>query len=180
MGILLYFWSRFTEFPLFHGLSLVPEFLRTGHKTPIRLWSHLGADHIMESPWLFGPYQNWLNVGKTPNPSSDLPSRLLNSHNGTCIHRSLVVYANKWLILKIETYVVDKSKDNGIASIDPSHKSINISYKYPTMHHLVTEMCTCMPISVTKWHMELANCGICATALLEQILLYHRKKTGIK
>ena len=34
---------------------------------------------------------------------------------------------------------------------DPSHKSHNASDKYPTMHHFVTEMCTHVHISVTKW-----------------------------
>ena len=33
----------------------------------------------------------------------------------------------------------------------PFHKSHNASDKYPTMHHFVTEMCTCVHISVTKW-----------------------------
>ena len=35
--------------------------------------------------------------------------------------------------------------------IDPSHKSHNALGKYPTMHHFVTEMCTIVHISVTKW-----------------------------
>ena len=35
--------------------------------------------------------------------------------------------------------------------IQPSHKSHNASDKYPTMHHFVTEMCTRVHISVTKW-----------------------------
>ena len=36
-------------------------------------------------------------------------------------------------------------------TIDPFHKSHNASYIYPTMHHFVTEMCTHVHISVTKW-----------------------------
>ena len=35
--------------------------------------------------------------------------------------------------------------------IEPSHKSQNASLPYPTMQHLVTEMCTCVHISATKW-----------------------------
>ena len=35
--------------------------------------------------------------------------------------------------------------------IDSSHNSHNALDKYPTMHHFVTEMCTCVHISVTKW-----------------------------
>ena len=31
------------------------------------------------------------------------------------------------------------------------HKSHNAAVPYPTMHHFVTEMCTCVHISVTKW-----------------------------
>ena len=33
----------------------------------------------------------------------------------------------------------------------PIHKSHNALDKYPTMHYLVTEMCTHVHISVTKW-----------------------------
>ena len=32
-----------------------------------------------------------------------------------------------------------------------SHKSHTAPVPYPTMHHFVTEMCTCVHISVTKW-----------------------------
>ena len=35
--------------------------------------------------------------------------------------------------------------------VDPSHKSHYASDKYPRMHHFVTEMCTHVHISVTKW-----------------------------
>ena len=38
-----------------------------------------------------------------------------------------------------------------ICSMEPSHKSHNASDEYPTMHHFVTEMCTRVHISVTKW-----------------------------
>ena len=36
-------------------------------------------------------------------------------------------------------------------AIDPLHRSQNASDIYPTMHHFVTEMCTHVHISVTKW-----------------------------
>ena len=35
-------------------------------------------------------------------------------------------------------------------SIDPSHKSMKASDKYPKLHHFVTEMCTHVHIYVTK------------------------------
>ena len=35
--------------------------------------------------------------------------------------------------------------------IDPSYKSHDASYIYPTMHHFVTEIWTHVLISVTKW-----------------------------
>ena len=35
--------------------------------------------------------------------------------------------------------------------IDPYHKCHNAPDPYPTMHHFVTEMCTYVHISVTKW-----------------------------
>ena len=38
-----------------------------------------------------------------------------------------------------------------IPRIYPSNKSHNPLGKYPTMHHFVTEMCTHVHISVTKW-----------------------------
>ena len=31
------------------------------------------------------------------------------------------------------------------------HKSHDAQMSYPTMHHFVTEICTCVHISVTKW-----------------------------
>ena len=40
---------------------------------------------------------------------------------------------------------------NGNDPRNPSHQSHNASDKYPTMHHFVTEMCTCVYISVIKW-----------------------------
>ena len=38
-----------------------------------------------------------------------------------------------------------------LSPLDPSHKSNHASDKYPTLHHFVTEMCTSVHISVTKW-----------------------------
>ena len=35
--------------------------------------------------------------------------------------------------------------------IDLLHKSHNAPVPYPTMHHFVTEICTCVHISVAKW-----------------------------
>ena len=37
------------------------------------------------------------------------------------------------------------------AAIDLVHKSHNAIVAYPRMQHFVTEMCTCVHISVTKW-----------------------------
>ena len=43
------------------------------------------------------------------------------------------------------------------------HKSHKAPVPYPTMHHFVTEMCTCVLISVTKWYIVgyLIHCEIC-------------------
>ena len=38
-----------------------------------------------------------------------------------------------------------------VTRMDPFHRSHNVSDKYPTMHHFLTEICTCVHISVTKW-----------------------------
>ena len=39
-----------------------------------------------------------------------------------------------------------------MAPIDPTYKSHNAYVPYPTMPHFVTEMCTFVQISVTKWY----------------------------
>ena len=54
-------------------------------------------------------------------------------------------------------------------TIDLLCKSQNAPVPYPTMHHFVTEMCTCLHISVTKWCIVrycLMHCGICNMGLL--------------
>ena len=67
-----------------------------------------------------------------------------------------------------------------VMTTDQSHKSHNALDKYPTMHHFVTEMCTHVHISVTKWcivvygtgallDMGLVHCGIV------NLLLFLRK-----
>ena len=48
-----------------------------------------------------------------------------------------------------------------INPIDPSHKSQNASGKYPTIQHFVTEMCTHVHISVTKWCIVGYGSGTC-------------------
>ena len=64
---------------------------------------------------------------------------------------SLTVNNQAWIIW-IQGYWWNYSMhDITKQTITPSHKSPNISDKYPTMHHSVTEMCTCVHISVTKW-----------------------------
>ena len=49
-----------------------------------------------------------------------------------------------------------KWRDHGSTSsstsrIELSQKSHNVPDQYPTRHHFVTEMCTCVHISVTNW-----------------------------
>ena len=39
-------------------------------------------------------------------------------------------------------------------TIDPAHRSHNALAKYPTIYHFVTEMCTRLHISVTKWWID--------------------------
>ena len=60
-----------------------------------------------------------------------------------------------------------------VSEIDPSHKSHNALNKYPIMHYFVTEMCTHVYISVTKWCIVGYGNGalwICATCLLACVL----------
>ena len=56
-----------------------------------------------------------------------------------------------------------------VLGIDTSHIAHKALDKYPTIHHFVTEMCTHVHISATKWRivvMGLVHCGICATGPL--------------
>ena len=50
----------------------------------------------------------------------------------------------------IDGLVQDCSISNVLA-IDLINKSQNTPVPYPTMYHFVTEMCTCVHISVTEW-----------------------------
>ena len=55
------------------------------------------------------------------------------------------------------------------SSIDLSHKSQNASVPYPTLQRFVTEMCTCVHISVTNgalWDICLMHSWICEMDLL--------------
>ena len=61
-------------------------------------------------------------------------------------------------------------------AIDPSQKSHNASYNYPTMHHFVTDMCTHVHISVTKcslWDMAQMHFWICEMGLFPCLRLHH-------
>ena len=66
-----------------------------------------------------------------------LPFRSLDKHIGhtvpLCVEFFLVLYVARQFM-----------------SIDLSHKSQNASVPYPTMQHFITEMCTCVHISVIK------------------------------
>ena len=47
--------------------------------------------------------------------------------------------------------VVTLSRRYNDVIIDLIHKSHNAQVPHPTMHHFVTEMCTCVHFSVAKW-----------------------------
>ena len=47
-----------------------------------------------------------------------------------------------------------------VNAICPSHKSCNAPGEYPTMHHFVTERCTYVHISVTKWRIMGYGIGV--------------------
>ena len=50
-----------------------------------------------------------------------------------------------------------------VDGLDLRYKFHNAPVPYPTMYHFVTEMCTCVHISVTKW---------CIVGYLSNVLLY--------
>ena len=55
--------------------------------------------------------------------------------------------------------------------IDLLHKSHNAPVPYPTTHNSVTEICTCVHISVTKWWgICLMPCGICEMDLFDHYM----------
>ena len=55
--------------------------------------------------------------------------------------------------------------------IDLSHKYNNVPVPYPTMYYFVTEMCTCVHISVTQngalWDIYLMHYGIVSDMEME-------------
>ena len=66
-----------------------------------------------------------------------------------------IAHPNKWLYAHVSCFVVFCNRPvlyilQGYW-IDLLQKSHNTPVLYPTMHHFVTEMCTCVHISVTKW-----------------------------
>ena len=60
--------------------------------------------------------------------------------------------------------VVTLSRRNNDVIIDLIHKYHNAQVPHPTMHHFVTEMCTCVHFSVAKWcivgHLSNALCDL--------------------
>ena len=61
------------------------------------------------------------------------------------------IYCIKMLAIFHVKYCIKVSSFVFITCMHPSHKSHNASDKYPRMYHFVTEMCTHVHISVTKW-----------------------------
>ena len=55
------------------------------------------------------------------------------------------------IMVTLIIYRINPSMAAATEPINPYHKSLSASDKYPTMHHFVTEMCTYVHISVTKW-----------------------------
>ena len=60
-----------------------------------------------------------------------------------------------------------------------SHNALDT---YPTMHHFVTEMCTCTFLlqNGTLWDTGLVHCGIFATGLLTGLHLFKRRHTSFR
>ena len=55
------------------------------------------------------------------------------------------------IMVTLIIYRINPSMAAATEPINPYHKSLSASDKYPTIHHFVTEMCTDVHISVTKW-----------------------------
>ena len=62
-------------------------------------------------------------------------------------------------------------QDNNPVVTDLLHRSHNVPIPYLTVHHFVTEMCTCVHISVTK----IVHCGIFVWCIVEFVIcVYYR------
>ena len=67
-------------------------------------------------------------------------------------------YVWKYCTAIFQTQILTHSKYMKLilsVTIDLLHKSYNAPVTYPTVHYFVTEMCTCVHISVTKWYIVL-------------------------
>ena len=62
--------------------------------------------------------------------------------------KTIVSHDQNWWLSTPDFTVLHYSNE----TIEPSHKSHNAPVPNPTMHHFVTEMCTPVHISVTKWY----------------------------
>ena len=63
----------------------------------------------------------------------------------------IVIHGNSCIILYTCPVNIMIANDIATHGIDPSYKTHNASDKYPTRYHFVTEVCTRVHISVTKW-----------------------------
>ena len=63
-------------------------------------------------------------------------------------------------------------------AIDPSHKSHNASDKYPTMHHIVTEMCTRAHFCYKMVHCGIWDCWIVGFVILVQCCIQYYVTIG--
>ena len=80
-----------------------------------------------------------------------------------CLYQQYVRASNKkaGILTALSWQVANASSDGDVSkwysstlvhtTTDPFHKPHNALDKYPTMYHFVTEMCTYVHISVTKW-----------------------------
>ena len=68
-------------------------------------------------------------------------------------HSASLHQHHHWALSWCEEKPVNNTETIGFptSQIDPLHKSHNTPVQYPKIHHFVTEMCTCVHISVTKW-----------------------------
>ena len=69
------------------------------------------------------------------------------------------------------------TQGRSVITPDSSHKFHNAPILYPTTHHIITEMCTHVHISVINgalWDIWIRHCGICETGLLSRKYSHQR------
>ena len=134
-------WQSSTITLRFHQLTHwgLVTFLRLSFQTYIHLWTYIDIPHgqvCIDGGWTLVHVMAWC-------------LQATSHHMGQCCQSS----CHHMVSLGLNELKADICNINAIHSSgkESSHKSHNVLDRNPTMHQFVTEMCTHVHISVTKW-----------------------------